>query len=60
MSTSSSFKTIDDSDHDAFRPIYYLGCKGDFTTEIRDAINDVDPSGGPVCDLFAGTGAKRF
>lgn len=40
----------------AFRPIYYLGCKVSLTTAIRDAINLVDPSGGRMVDLFAGTG----
>lgn len=41
----------------AFRPIYYLGCKTNFTSAIRAAIDDVDPSGGRLVDLFAGTGA---
>lgn len=40
----------------AFRPIYYLGCKSSFITAIRSAIDDVDPSGGHVCDLFSGSG----
>lgn len=41
----------------AFRPIYYLGCKANFTDAIKQAIDDVDPRGGRLCDLFAGTGA---
>jgi len=41
----------------AFRPIYYLGCKTNFTPAIRSAIDEVDPSGGRLADLFAGTGA---
>lgn len=40
-----------------FRPIYYLGCKTAFSAPIVEAINRVDPTGGPVCDLFSGTGA---
>ena len=40
-----------------FRPIYYLGCKTSFAEAIKIAIDDVDPSGGRLCDLFAGTGA---
>lgn len=42
---------------DAFRPIYYLGCKTSFTSAIKAAIDDVDPSGGRLVDLFAGTGS---
>lgn len=40
-----------------FRPIYYLGCKTSFATAIKAAIDEVDPSGGRLCDLFSGTGA---
>lgn len=40
-----------------FRPIYYLGCKKSFSTAIIRAINEVDPTNGNLCDLFAGTGA---
>lgn len=39
-----------------FRPIYYLGCKSNFTIAIEEAINDVDPSMGRICDLFSGSG----
>ncbi len=39
-----------------FRPIYYLGCKANFTDAIKAAIDEVDPAQGHVCDLFAGTG----
>lgn len=42
---------------DAFRPIYYLGCKAGFTSVIKEAIDDVDPGGGRLLDLFAGTGS---
>lgn len=40
-----------------FRPIYYLGCKTSFTSVIKAAIDEVDPSGGRLLDLFSGTGA---
>lgn len=40
-----------------FRPIYYLGCKASFTAAIKSAIDELDPGGGRLCDLFAGTGA---
>lgn len=39
-----------------FRPIYYLGCKNSFIAAITSAIDEVDPSGGHVCDLFSGSG----
>jgi adenine-specific DNA methylase len=41
----------------AFRPIYYLGCKTSFTSAIKAAIDEVDPSGGRLIDLFSGTGS---
>ena len=41
----------------SFRPIYYLGCKNEFADEVSRAILDVDPSGGRLGDLFAGTGS---
>lgn len=40
-----------------FRPIYYLGCKTSFTSAIKAAIDEVDPSGGRLVDLFSGTGS---
>lgn len=40
-----------------FRPIYYLGCKTSFTSAIKTAIDEVDPSGGRLVDLFSGTGS---
>lgn len=40
----------------SFRPIYYLGCKNSFIAAITSAIDEVDPSGGHVCDLFSGSG----
>ncbi len=41
----------------AFRPIYYLGCKNDFAQAIKAAVDELDPNGGRLGDLFAGTGA---
>ena len=40
----------------AIRPIHYLGSKLRIVDFIAQAINRVEPSGGPVCDLFAGSG----
>lgn len=42
--------------YDRFRPIHYLGSKLRIVELITDIIDEVDPSGGPVCDLFAGSG----
>lgn len=39
-----------------FRPIHYLGSKLRIVEVIIDAIDEVDPACGPVCDLFAGSG----
>lgn len=39
-----------------FRPIHYLGSKLRIVGQIATAIDEVDPSGGPVLDLFAGSG----
>ena len=38
-----------------FRPIHYLGSKLRVLAAIEHAIDRVDPSGGPVCDLFSGS-----
>lgn len=38
-----------------FRPIHYLGSKLRVLTSIERAIDRLDPSGGPVCDLFSGS-----
>jgi adenine-specific DNA methylase len=38
------------------RPIHYLGSKLRIVEDVRQAIGQVDPSGGPVCDLFSGSG----
>lgn len=40
-----------------FRPLHYLGRKSSFAAPIKAAIDQVDPSGGRLCDLFAGTGS---
>ena len=55
--TSIDSRVQADVQADPFRPIYYLGCKNSFTSAIQAAINDVDPSGGRLIDLFAGTGS---
>ena len=39
-----------------WRPIHYLGSKLRLAESIRDHLSELDPSGGPVCDLFAGSG----
>lgn len=54
---STDSRTHTNGQPDPFRPIYYLGCKTSFTSEIKAAIDDVDPSGGRLVDLFAGTGS---
>jgi adenine-specific DNA-methyltransferase len=38
-----------------FRPIHYLGSKLRVLSAIEQAIDLVDPSRGPVCDLFSGS-----
>ena len=38
-----------------FRPIHYLGSKLRVLTAIEKAVDHVDPSGGPVLDLFSGS-----
>jgi len=44
-----------DVQSNSFRSIYYLGGKSELTAAIKAAIDEVDPSGGRVCDLFAGS-----
>ncbi|MDP4096416.1 DNA adenine methylase [Paenibacillus sp. P96] len=39
-----------------FRPIHYLGSKLRILDFIQSTIDQVEPSGGGVCDLFAGSG----
>jgi 16S rRNA G966 N2-methylase RsmD len=41
---------------EVFRPIQYMGAKVRMLGQIRDAVNAVDPAGGPVLDLFSGSG----
>lgn len=55
--TSTDSRIQVDEQAGAFRPIYYLGCKTSFTSAIKTAIDEVDPSGGRLVDLFSGTGA---
>ena len=38
-----------------FRPIHYLGSKLRVLQAIEKAVDSVEPSGGPVCDLFSGS-----
>lgn len=38
-----------------FRPIHYLGSKLRVLASIEQAIDSLDPTGGPVCDLFSGS-----
>lgn len=38
------------------RPIHYLGSKLRILQQIQDVIDEIDPSKGCVCDLFAGSG----
>jgi adenine-specific DNA-methyltransferase len=39
-----------------WRPIHYLGSKLRLTGAIQSHLAELDPSCGPVCDLFAGSG----
>lgn len=55
--TSTDSRVQTNEQTGAFRPIYYLGCKTSFTSAIKVAIDEVDPSGGRLVDLFAGTGS---
>ncbi len=38
------------------RPIHYLGSKLRLVDSIIKVIDELDPSMGPVCDLFSGSG----
>src|SRR4030042_2259461 len=42
--------------HAPLRPIHYLGSKLRIVNSICEVVGKIDPSGGPVCDLFAGSG----
>ncbi|MEX2029360.1 MAG: DNA adenine methylase [Anaerolineales bacterium] len=39
-----------------WRPIHYLGSKLRLVDEICQVVDEADPSIGPVCDLFSGSG----
>src|SRR5687767_4607064 len=39
-----------------FRPVHYLGCKLRLLDVLDAVVNDVDPVGGRLLDLFSGTG----
>lgn len=45
----------DEASSFVFRPVHYLGSKLRALTAIEQAVDRVDPSGGPVCDLFSGS-----
>jgi len=49
-------RTRPDRSVDAFRPIQYMGSKARLLDLIEDAIDFVDPAGGPALDLFSGSG----
>lgn len=38
------------------RPIHYLGSKLRLSEQINEVINELDPTGGCLCDLFSGSG----
>lgn len=40
----------------AFRPIHYLGSKLRLVAQIRQTLDELDPSNGRVVDLFSGSG----
>jgi len=44
-------------DESSFRLVHYLGSKLRAIDAIRSIVEDVVPTGGRVCDLFAGSGA---
>lgn len=39
-----------------WRPIHYLGSKLRIVEQIRELLDEIDPTSSPVCDLFAGSG----
>ena len=55
-SSSLTSVALVSSSHQVSRPIHYLGSKLRLVNVIRDTIDKVDSTGGPVCDLFAGSG----
>src|SRR5919109_7589 len=46
----------------SLRPIHYLGGKSRLLDDIAEAVDEADPSGGPVLDVFSGSGvvSARF
>lgn len=42
------------------RPIHYLGSKLRLLEAIQRTLDSVSPAGGPVCDLFSGSGTVSF
>src|SRR5439155_2129466 len=45
---------------EVWRPIHYLGSKLRMANKIREMVAGTDPLGGPVCDLFAGSGTASL
>ena len=52
MNSSKNFQL---NDNKTFRTIHYLGSKLRLVEFIQEVIDEVDPSLGGVCDLFAGS-----
>ena len=50
------FTDIPSLNQEQFRPIHYLGSKLRILDYIRNTLDEVEPTGGGVCDLFAGSG----
>ncbi|MDH6372627.1 adenine-specific DNA methylase [Paenibacillus sp. PastF-3] len=50
------FPELTSVSQEQFRPIHYLGSKLRILDFVKNTIDQVDPSGGGVCDLFAGSG----
>lgn len=48
-------KMIND-ENTVVRPIHYLGSKLRMLDTVREAVDAVDPTCGPICDLFSGSG----
>lgn len=56
-SKSKIIPPIKNSQKTIFRPINYLGSKLRMLDFIETTINSLSPSGGVICDLFAGSGS---
>ncbi len=56
MPIDASAEECEPLELEPFRPIQYLGSKARLLAPISNAIDSVDPSRGPVLDLFSGSG----